>query len=234
MPYTRSRARKLFESDLASIVLTIRAAYSGQCLSGPVREFALCSAVLLCSAKIESYLEDLLADWARAVMAQGVTTERLPRTTRAFLMNQQALGAAYRRFIADEDEIALLGRLEALIGATAFEFAFDGRQLPRFSVPSLYSDRKYPSPKNLKRLFARFGIAHVFNAMDRVARRDTEALLKSFNDLRTEMAHVGMPVGLSDVDIKKHLVNVQVIVRSMDRMFFQHVTKTVGSNCWTS
>jgi len=234
MAYVRSRARKQFELDLANILATIRAAYSPQCSSTSVREFALCSGVLLCSAKVESYLEDLLADWAKAVKSNGVTTDKVPRTVRAFLLGQQALTSAYRRFIAEEDEAVLLSRVEPFIGKPHFEIAIDGRPLPVFSGSVLYSDRKYPSPKNLKRLFGRFGIANVFNSMNRIARRDTEALLKSFNDLRTEMAHVGMPVGLSVTDIKKRIVDVQAVVGFVDRMFFEHVAKTVGRDCWTS
>jgi hypothetical protein len=189
--------------------------------------------VLLCGAKVESYIEDLLADWTRAVRANGVTTDKIPRTARAFLLGQQGLISAYRRFFAEEDEGALLSKVEALIGTPHFEIAIDGKPLPVFSGPALYSDRKYPSPRNLKRLFGRFGIVNVFNSMNRIARRDTEALLKSFNDLRTEMAHVGMPVGLSVVDIRKRILDVKAVVGFVDRMFFDHVLRTVGRACWT-
>jgi hypothetical protein len=190
--------------------------------------------VILCSANLEAYLEDLLADWSRQIRAQGVTTEKLPRRVRAFLLASPPLTAAFRKFIAEDDETNLVSRIEALIGQAHYDLAVDGRQLPMFPPGLLYADRKYPSPKNLRRLFSRFGVTNVFNELNRIARRDAEGLLTSFNDLRTEMAHAGMPIGLSDGDIKQHLKNVQLVVGCIDRMFYSHVNRTVGGVCWTT
>jgi hypothetical protein len=234
MPYRRSRARKRFQQEVDLLHKTVREAYSHQCTSGDVRRFALCSAVLLCSARFESYLEDLLGDWARTVGGVGITTEKLHRRTRAFLLNQPAVVAAYRRYILEDDESALLTRLETLVGTAHYEFGLDGRPVPRFIGTYLYKDRKYPSPKNLRRLFNRFGFGNIFHDLNRLARRDTEALLTSFNDLRTEMAHVGMPVGLTPADIRQHIRNVAAVAGYVDRVFHTHVRRSVGSTCWTN
>jgi hypothetical protein len=234
MAYTRSRARKQFDIDVIEILSTIRTAHSSQCSSPAIRTFALCAAVLLCSARFESYIEDLIGNWGRLVTTQAVTTERLPRRLRAFLLNQPAVVAAYRAFIVDNDELSFLSKLETLIGQAHYEFALDGRPLPPFSVRLLYADRKYPSPKNLKRLFDRLGLRNSFGAMNALARRDTEGMLTSFNDLRTEMAHTGMPVGLSVGDIRQRIKDMQIIVGCIDRMFYRHVCGSVGSACWMS
>jgi hypothetical protein len=115
-----------------------------------------------------------------------------------------------------------------------YEFAIDGRPLPAFSIASVYADRKYPSPKNLRRLFNRLGLPNIFALLNRLARRDTEALLTSFNDLRTEMAHSGMPVGLSSGDIRHRIKDVQLVVGCIDRTFYSHVCGPVGFQCWVS
>lgn len=233
MGYTRSRARKQFDADVSLLLQTVRIAYGRQCSSSAVREYALFSAVLLCSARLESYIEDLLTDWARSIRAQGVTTDKLPRRLRAYLLTQPTITAAYRKSLAENDETLLLSKLELLIGQTNYEFALDGRPLPNFPASLLYSDRKYPSPKNLKRLFNRFGLSNVFHSLNKLAKRDTEAILTSFNDLRTEMAHVGMPVGLSVLDIKTKILDIKFLVSSIDRMFYSQVISSVGFRCWT-
>ena len=156
----------------------------------------------------------------------------LHRRTRAYLLNQPAIVTAYKRYIADEDEGAFLSRIENTIAQAHYDFALDGRGLPTFGAGVLYAGRKYPSPKNFRRLFDRFGIANVFGELNRIARRDTEALLTSFNDLRTELAHVGMPVGRSLGDIKQHIRDINLIVGYVDRMFYSTVCTSVGSNCW--
>lgn|ERR1035441_543361 len=232
MAYRQSRARRRFDVEVGRLLGTVREAHSSKCSSSAVREFALCSAVLLCSARMESYIEDLLADWGGAVKTQILTTEKLPRRIRAFLLNQPAVVAAYRQYIVDGDEAGILTKLETLIGGPHYDFAIDGRRVPPFAVEVVYKDRKYPSPKNIRKLFGRFGVMNVFDELDRIARRDTEAMLTSFNDLRTEMAHVGVPVGLNAADIKQHIQNVQTLVGYIDRMFFGHVSRSVGAACW--
>ena len=234
MAYRQSRARRRFDAEVKRLLETVREAYSQECSSTAVREFALCSAVLLCSARMESYVEDLLADWGSAVKVQVLTTERLPKRMRAFLLNQPAIFSAYRQYIVDGDEAGVLTRLEALIGSAYYDLAIDGRRIPPFAVEAVYRDRKYPSPKNLRRLFGRFGVSNVFDELNRIARRNTEAMLTSFNDLRTEIAHVGVPVGLNATDIKQHVRNVQAVVGYIDRMFFSHVSKSIGADCWTA
>ncbi len=233
MAYKRSQARNRFESDVDTILQAVRIAHSNQCSVTVIREHVLCSAVVLCSARFEAYIEDLFGGWGAAIRAQGVTTERLPRTVRAFLLNQPSVVAAYRKFIVEEDEAHLLSRLEDLLAGTHYDLATDGIPLPAFSVASLYSDRKYPSPRNVKRLFNRFGFPNVFHVLNRVGKRDTEALLTSFNDLRTEMAHVGMPVGLSARDIKHRIKGLKIVVGCIDRTFYSHVCTSVGPACWT-
>jgi hypothetical protein len=233
MPYLRSRARKRFDFETGNFLKTLGEAYSSSCSSASVRAFALCSAVMLCSARIESYLEDLLGDWSQSVKAPHLTTNNLPKRTRAFLLNHTGVSAAYRRYVCYGSESELLTKLEAqVIGQTAYEFAIDGRAIPAFPINAIYKDRKYPSVRNLQELFNRFGFPNIFDELNRIGRRDTKALLVSFNDLRTEMAHSGMPVGLTPGDIRLHVKNMRSLVGYIDRVFYSHVAKTLGAARW--
>jgi hypothetical protein len=233
MAYRRSRARTQFDAEIREILRIVGEAHSKKCSSAAVREYALCNAILLTSAKLESYLEDLVADWAASIRSKGITTERLPRRTRAFLLNQPTIISAYRRFFAEEDEAALLTKIETTIAQAQYEFALDGRGLPVFHAKVLYADRKYPSPKNLRRLFDRLGIENIFIELNKLAKRDAEGMLTSFNDLRTELAHVGMPVGVPATDIKNRIRDTAAMVGYIDRVFFRSVRASVGSDCWT-
>ena len=98
----------------------------------------------------------------------------------------------------------------------------------------MYSDVKYPSTKNLRKLFRRLGIDPVFDRLNAVAKRDVESLLTSFNDVRTEMAHQGMPIGMSVGDIKARINDISLVVGYIDRLFYSHVSKTTGVVCWTA
>jgi hypothetical protein len=234
MPYHYSRARKQFVADLAVIASALGDAFSAKCSSVIVREFALCSAVVLTSAKVESYLETLVADWGKAVLGRGLKTDKLHRHTRAFLLNDPAIEKVYRRLGFDGNEATFLPALAHLLGSSPFQFSKDGETIPAFQVMRVYTDVKYPSPRNLRKLFRRLGIDPVFHRLNAIAKRDVESLLTSFNDVRTEMAHQGMPVGLSVGDIKMRIKDVSFVVGYIDRLFYGHVCKTTGAACWIS
>jgi hypothetical protein len=233
MPYCYSRARKQFNADIVVIDSTLKAAFSPKCTVNSVREYALCSAVILTSAKFETYLETLVADWCRALLANGLLTDSLPLSTRAFLLNDPAVENAYRRLVYRQDESVFLPEIGDLVGNPAFLFAKNGEPVPVFQARRLYSDSKYPSPKNLKRLFRRCGIEPIFSKLAAVAKKNVENLLTSFNDVRTEMAHEGMPIGLSARDVRARIADARSVVGYIDRVFYAHVVATTGTGCWT-
>lgn len=233
MPYSRSRARKRFEAEISQVLGALREAFSSKCSSPQVRELAMYGAILLASAKVESYIEDLIADWGSSVRSSAPTTEKLPTRMRAYLLNRPELLSAYRKFVCFQDEREFLSEVESFVGGTHYEFGIDTRSVPTFDTELVYKDRKFPSPRNIKRLFDRFGFTNVFGDLNRVSKRDVEALLTSFNDLRNEMAHVGKPVGLTHTDIRDRINEVQSIVGYIDRVFYQHTCKSVGNAYWT-
>jgi hypothetical protein len=232
MPYHYSRARKQLIADLGTTRIALRDAYSAKCSSGVVREVALCGAVALASAKVETYLATLVADWGKAVLAAGLKTDSLHGNTRAFLLNEPGLEKVYKRLAFDGNEGDFILALAQLLGKPLFNFSKDGENIPPFPVARVFGDTKYPSPKNLSRLFKRLGISPVFDRLNALAKRDVESLLTSFNDIRTEMAHEGMPVGMSVGDVKKRINDIGLVVGYIDRLFYSHVCKTVGATCW--
>jgi hypothetical protein len=232
MPYHYSRARKQFIAEQGAIRTALGDAYSAKCSSSVVREFALCSAVVLTRAKVETYLATLVADWGRAVSGAGLKTDALHPHTRAFLLNEPAIEKAYMRLAFDGNEGNFIPALGLLMGTPVFNFSKNGEGIPAFQVARVYSDVKYPTPKNLRKLFRRLGIDPVFPRLNAIAKRDVESLLTSFNDIRTEMSHHGMPVGVSVGDIKARINDVSFVVGYVDRLFYSHVCKTTGAACW--
>jgi len=234
MPYHYSHARKQFIADLISIKTALNDAYSPKCSSGVVREYALCSAIVLTSAKVETYLETLVADWGKAVLGANLKTDALHRHIRAFLLNDPSIEKIYKRLGFDGNEGTFIPALALQLGSGPFKFSKDGENIPPFPIARVYSDVKYPSPKNLRKLFRRLGIDPIFPRLNAIAKRDVESLLTSFNDTRTEMAHQGMPIGMSVGDIRARIKEVTLVVGYVDRLFYSHVCKTTGAVCWVA
>jgi hypothetical protein len=57
--------------------------------------------------------------------------------------------------------------------------------VPTLNAKQIHTDKKYPSPDNIKRLFNRLGIDKVFDKLNAKAKADVKANLQSFNDIRT-------------------------------------------------
>ncbi|MBV9788968.1 MAG: hypothetical protein JOZ51_12375 [Chloroflexi bacterium] len=232
MPYTKSRARKAFDIEVDELIKVIREAHSRKCNLPNVRSHVLCSAVMLCSAKVEVYLEDVISDWINLINASGIRTDQLPRNFRAYYLNNSSTVSLYKSFFASNDEVDFLKKLSNTLGQDFRQVAIDGVNVPVLQTRYIYADKKYPSPDNMKHLFNRLGISDIFSQLNKSARTDLKAVLVSFNDIRTSVAHQGVPVGLTAKDIGLRLKDVKRVVSHIDKILYFHVVKHTGAICW--
>lgn len=139
---------------------------------------------------------------------------------------------SYKQFIARGDEGALITKISSMFGKSHYHFAVDTLSVPRLQGADLYKDKKYPSPKNMRRLFDRLGIPQIFVELNKSSKRDLESVLTSFNDVRTEIAHSGIPPAINDRDIKIQIANMQSFIYHLDKTFYKHVCKHTGVVSW--
>ena len=71
------------------------------------------------------------------------------------------------------------------MGEGRLAFAANSQITLQFQVRSIYKDVKCPSPTSLKRILNRCGVSNVFQQRNRIGKRNVEALLRPFNDIRT-------------------------------------------------
>jgi len=235
MAYVYSRARKRFNAEVKDLLVSTREAESPLCTSARVRDLAHGSAVILTSAKVESYLEDLILDWGKAINSTGILAGTLPKQTRAFLLNGSSVRAAYRKlFLLEHGEKNFLELIGQHIGPSGeYRFAIGTTAISPTSINLILKDVKYPSEENLNKLFFRCGITALFTSLNTVAKRDVLPLLKSFNDVRTELAHEGLPVGINGKDVRERIRDIAAVVGYIDRAFYKHTTKLFGPSSWT-
>ena len=164
--YRKSRARRTFETEIGEVLQTVRRAFSRDCRIPAVRIHVLSSAMLMGSAKVESYVEGIISDWVARLNAVGLQTDALPTALRARFFNQQANVASYRQFIVNGDEHALSVRTVKLINSNPARFLIDGQPMPPINAGWILYERKYPSPDNWITLFRRLGIPHIFHLLN--------------------------------------------------------------------
>lgn len=236
MSYTYSRARKRYLMNIEDIVKTSKDADTANlCPSLRVRNLAHGSAIVLASAGVENYLEDLITDWARAIANPPLPVSGLPEQTRAFLLNGPGIRSAYRKSILlEQGESSVLEALCRHISDNGeFRFANPNSLVSPSSLYQLLRDSKYPSEENLTRLFNRCGIKNLFVALHTLAKRDVKPLLRSFGDVRTQLAHNGMPVGINGQDVRDRIKDVSAVVGYIDRLFYKHTKAMYGVASWT-
>ena len=232
--YLKSRARQTFENEIGAVLRTVRQAFSANCPAPEVRVFVLSNAMLMGSAKLESYVEDLVSDWVTRVNAARLNSHAIPTALRSHFFSQQSVTASYQRFAVYGDEHALNTRVVGLLNSHQSRFLIDGQPLPLLNSGWILHERKYPSPDNWVVLFRRLGIAQVFHLLNAEAGRDVKLILTSYNDLRSALAHEGIPPGLSAQDIRLRLSDIGKLVSWLDRVFFRSLGRAGGIDVWTA
>ena len=233
MSYKKSKARVNFEHDLKKILITVKITYSNKCTISETRSFVLCSAILLTSAKIENYLQEVVNDWASLVAHRSLKVGSLPKNLRSFmLVNNGTTQSAYKHYFAFGDEGKLIDSITNTLDNQCYQWVSSAEPLSGVNTSIVLSGKKYPSPRNIEVLFNRLGLGEIFNELNRAAKSDLQSDLTSFNDLRTTIAHEGIPIGLNDYDIKNKLNHMKRFVAHLDRIFFKHVVKHTGAATW--
>ncbi len=233
MPYRLSRARREFEREVKQLIADLRQAHRTGAADARMRSHVMCSCVLLCMGRLEVYLQDVISEWIIA-LGQGTTPcSALPSRLRALYVHDGAVSTAYRNYFVLDDEGRFLDAIADTFGANGYQLVAPSGTVPRLH-PGRMTDKKYPSPKNVKRLFSRLGIPNVFQRLNGRARSNMEIALQSFNDIRTAVAHDGVLPGASHRDINRHLKEMMRLVLHLDRVFYAHVLQHGGQTTWPS
>ena len=234
MPYIKSKARKVFEEQIDIIINIIKKTFSNNHIDSDIKNYIIGHAVIITSGKIEEYIQDILSDYFHNLNSNNIKTNLLPDELRAFLFSEVNLIDSYKHFVISNDERRLIETLSNRINSDNFAFMYNGLNIPNIVAAKIYAGVKYPSPKNFNRLFRRLGIKNIFNEINKSSHADLKSTLKSFNDVRTELAHNGILIGKNDKDIKKLLRDIKKFISHIDRALSRHTFTISGATTWPS
>ena len=234
MPYQKSSARKNFDQEIDKMISIIRATYRNKVASQDTKEYVLSCAIMLTSAKLEGYFQDFFDTWIQKVNGAGLTVNKLPLNLRALYLNQVFLANAFKKLLYEKNEAQFIESLAAQITDSHFHLTDDLKPIPNLLSKAIYHERKYPSPDNVKAMFKRLGFKNIFHQLNSSASSDIENTLKSFNDFRTAIAHIGIPTGINDRDVIDKLKSVKTIVYYIDKELFKHINRHTTTVTWTT
>lgn len=229
MRYKRSISRDAFDGRIKALLSKAIKANRLSQKHNDIRDIVFQCCILQMSASMESYIKLMLESWAFCLRTNGKSAADVPKRARAHTVAAR-ISNHFSRYSYSGDERELNRSLEGEGQLWRFLCGLDA--LPTlFGSDILLRDTKYPSVRNLKKLFARIGIDDIFDRLGAVCRMDVELKVEGFQSLRTALAHEAPP-NVTLMDVKNYGKDMIRIVGAIDRVVCQHLSKSSGSDCW--
>lgn len=229
MPYYKSSHRKTFEARVIELDRQAKLANRLPRRQHAIRDMAFQCAIFLTSAALETYVKLLIESWIFSLCDKDFG-DKIPDSTRGFIAVHY-FRRHFEKFSYSRDEGEVTR--EVLREHTQWPFFNKPMPLPRYFDGKILSNEvSYPSQRNLKKLFGRVGISDFEDRLSRTLKRDVDLLISGFQDVRTAIAH-SSPPELTLRDVRDLLSDMLQLVRAIDRIFYQHVSKHGGVECWS-
>lgn len=194
-----------------------------------VRDMTYQSAIFQASSTLEEYLKQIFDHWLFELKRHGRPGSSIPSRARFSYLGRE-LSDAFSWFVHSGEEKNLAKKLQRRSSVISFAMG-QSDILPHLTGEIAYKDKKYPSPKNVKSLYSRIGCDNIFDRLSRELRADAELKLQAFNDLRTSIAH-GAPPNLTLLDVRRNLDDVEVIIKSLDKINHKEFSRDFGGGVW--
>ena len=228
MKYMASSPRRAFMKYVKAISRKTKEASILNGMSPELRQMVYCAAIVECSASMECYIENVFCSWIQNA-DKYADNGAIPFTARAFIFGKQCEQSVVTYILKNDDKDFISSMCSA-----DKSYIFDHEKINKAQIiNSAIRDVKYPSVKNIKKLFIRFGINNIFDLMSEKLRTDSKLLLKSLMDIRCSVVH-SYPAAevFSSEDVHIHMINSRRIVRSIDSVLHGLIIDTSCSNCW--
>lgn len=184
------------------------------------------AAIFQTSAALEDYLRNVFEDWLFSIKTHNKLVTDLPDSLRSYVSILKVEPMFRNYFIGNEEWKLITNGKVQLIGSET--------KIEHLNASTLIHDRKYPSQKNIQGLFRRFGIDDIFVEANKKGQKDFKLVLKSFSDMRTEIAHkISTNLSLTFTDVEEKLDSITEFVSVLDRILYSHVARSCGHECWT-
>ncbi|MGH5635718.1 HEPN domain-containing protein [Citrobacter portucalensis] len=231
MAYIKSASRKQFEQIYSSLLEQVRYVSTIKNLRIDIVHSVYNNAIFRASAAFEDYIKEVLEDWIDMLNKNNGCLSHLPDEIILFSLfkNQEK---NFIKYVAHGSESMVMDDLNKCKDKLKALSTPNSPVKPVIVPNQLIMDKKYPSKKNIKLLFNRFGIKDIFKVMSEKGKKDYDFMLQSFSDSRTELAHSYSSTNITKDTVIDNLNNVKEIVRILDRILYTHVCAKSGSEYW--
>lgn len=234
MPYLVSQARKTAKAEFKTIKSRIKKSQK-KVLEPVIREYVLAASIFLAHATLENYISDIFSGFANGIQSSPIKGSALPDNLRAHLFlrkidTTKLLGSTLG-MNAESDTLKSISKSLKNDAGTVVD---NSQPIFKFRGADIYTNKKYPSPENLVKIFERLGVPKIFQNLDSIIKRDSKNLLESLGSLRSELAHTGQIPGISPEDVIKKIRDIEVFVSALDKVMYKTTASAFGDEVWRS
>lgn len=230
MPYSKSLARQDFESEFFRIKkLAKKSSFASSPISYDHKQLIFQSCIFNLSARIEDYTKSLIEGILFNYRSRGAKLSDLHENIRIKgIIDNQTIH--YRNYYNQSDEKKLIQNLSIKKGT--FNLLDDDIVfVNQVKSINIISTNKYPSVKNLKKIYNRIGIEDIVAKINAESKRDLKTAFESFLNLRESIAHQSPP-NITFQDVERHYDNVKQYINFIDRIVYKHICKFSTSKYW--
>jgi len=230
MPYSKSRSRKGFESNLSKLKsLSLNASYKKTNIKYEHRVLIYQSAIFLASASIEEYIKNFFEDLIFEYKSKDAILSDIPENIRALKLLTSQMNI-FKTYVNTGDEAR---SIKAITKAWDNYDIVDNSLKLEYHIKSrdIIGTKKYPSIKNLKILYNRLGINDIIKALEKKGKKDYKSQLESFLSIREAISHQAAP-SLTYTDVKRNFENLSDIINQLDRLKYSQIIKLSGNKFW--
>jgi RecG-like helicase len=230
MSYKKSKARDDFNSNVLTLLrLSKKASYISSGLDYEHQSLIYQAAVFRTCAAIEDYIKTLFEGIVYESKRNLIPTDKLPMNflLSTILSEQKTI---FESFLNNGDERKAIGKLKNIKEVYSI-IEPNNSSHSKISANVILATNKYPSIKNIKKVYMRIGIEDIFTKLHFKSQKDITAQLKSFLDVREAISHQSPPT-LTYIDIERHLKNMSSFVNFLDRITHSHFVLIGVKTCW--
>lgn len=232
MPYSVSAARKTTRLDFKEIKSRIRKSQNKK-VESTIREYVIAASIFLAHATLENYISDIFSGFANGIQSSPIKGSEIPESLQAHLfLHRIDKTKIYGAAIGTHSEVESLTSIAKSLKSHAGTVVDNTTTIFRFTGKDIFTNHKYPSVENIKKIFHRIGEPKIFTKLDIVLKNSSQSLLESLGSLRSQLAHTGQIPGVSPSDVIKRIEDVELFISAIDRVMYKLVTSFSDQRTW--
>ena len=186
--------------------------------------------LVLCSAHLEGFVEDLFEEAGRAVLNSRINVSRVPVEMK--LISVSSLAESVRRSPDRKDRERALREILRKAG----QLAHPRRQIRKEDIDLKLAVSRFgnPSPREISRLFTHLGIDNILGraTWQGMSERTVSTRIKRLVDDRNRIAHgtLGVRVRRDQIDYYRRFL--ARLGRRLDELVRMHIARVIRRNPW--